>query len=365
MGGGIRGVVLHDYFAIRGGGERLVETLARGLGWPVVTGFVSDPLRRTDWPAVEVHSLGVRASHPLHRTLALVHAFRRWRPPPDARIAVFSGTYAPLAAPALEGVRKVYYCHSPPRFLYDQREFFLRRLPPWQRPGFLALGAWLRRRYREAVRAMDLVVCNSGAVRRRLRRYLGVEAEVVYPPVDTERFHWREPEGYYLSLARLDPLKRVDRIVEAFLGLPDRRLVVASGGPEAERLRRLAGDAPNIRFTGWLDDAALADLIGGAVAVLYLPRHEDFGISPVEAMAAGKPVIGVAEGGLVETVVDGETGILLPPDPPVRAVREAVASLDPARAAAMRPACEARARAFDRRVFLERMQRLIVNLMNG
>lgn len=371
------GFVLHDYFAIRGGGERVAVTLAQGLGWPLVTGFVSDPLidpkrsKRSptyergargeveEWPPGEVYPLGVQPGGLFHRTLSLIQAFRRWRPPQGVKVVIFSGTYAPLAAPTIAGIRKVYYCHSPPRFLYDQRDFFIRRLPSWQRPGFLALGVWLRRRYEEAVRAMDLVICNSQTVRERLRRYLGTEAQVVYPPVDTRKFRYLGQKGYYLSPARLDPLKRVDRIVEAFLGLPDQKLVVASGGPEETKLRYLAKGAPNIHFTSWVDDATLRRLIGQAVAVIYVPRAEDFGLSPVEAMAAGKPVIGVAEGGLLETVVDGETGLLLPPDPSPKAIQDAIRWLDAEKAMAMRAACELRAQNFDTDTFLARMREIL------
>ncbi|MBN2702197.1 MAG: glycosyltransferase, partial [Methylothermaceae bacterium] len=121
----------------------------------------------------------------------------------------------------------------------------------------------------------------------------------------------------------------------------------------------LAEGASNIQFVGWVDDEGLRCLIGRAVATIYLPRDEDFGMSPVESMAAGKPVIGVAEGGVLETVVDGKTGILLPPDPSPEAVCQAVKRLGPVRARTMREACEIRARRFDRQVFLDRMRRLV------
>lgn len=359
------GAVLHDYFAIRGGGERLAMTLAQGLEWPLVTGFVADPLQHEGWPGGNIRSLGVGASHPLSRTLALIRAWRRCRLPGGTEVALFSGSYAPLAAAGMDHVRTIYYCHSPPRFLYDQRAFFLQRLPVWQRPGFLALCAYFRRGYEDAIRRMDRVVCNSENVRGRLRRYLEVEGEVVYPPVETGRFRWLGQEGYYLSLARLDPLKRVDRIVAAFRRMPERKLIVVSGGEEGGRLRELAEGASNIQFVGWVDDEGLRRLIGQAVATIYLPREEDFGMSPVESMAAGKPVIGVAEGGLLETIVDGKTGILLPPDPSPEAICEAVEQLTPVRARAMRKTCEIRARRFDRQVFLDRMRRLVGDVSNN
>src|SRR5690606_17754944 len=147
--------------------------------------------------------------------------------------------------------------------------------------------------------------------------------------------------------------KRVRTIIEAFLTMPDRQLVVASGGDQDVELRALARGATNIRFTGWIDDKELKVLIGGAIATIYIPVQEDFGMSPVESMAAGKPVIGVAEGGLLETIVHDETGLLLQPNPGVPDVVEAVRVLSEQRALEMRAACEARAELFTRDRFLE------------
>ncbi len=134
---------------------------------------------------------------------------------------------------------------------------------------------------------------------------------------------------------------------------------MSSGGGDEARLRRIAAGAENIEFVGWTSDARQKALIGSAIATLYLAKDEDFGMSPVESMAAGKPVIAVAEGGLKETVIDGQTGLLLKPAPTVMSVVEAVRALDAVRAGRMREACQARARLFTRDRFLKHMQSLV------
>ena len=182
---------------------------------------------------------------------------------------------------------------------------------------------------------------------------------VVYPPTDITRFRWAPSEGYYLSTARLTSLKRVDTIIEAFLAMPDKRLIVASGGEDAAKLVAKAGGAPNIAFTGWTNDAALDRLMASAIATIYVPRDEDFGMSPIESMAAGKPVIGVAEGGLVETIVPGETGMLLPRDFNAAQLAEAIRAMTPDIATRMREACQNRAELFSERRFVERMAEII------
>lgn len=141
--------------------------------------------------------------------------------------------------------------------------------------------------------------------------------------------------------------------------MPEKKLVVASGGSQLKSLRKLACGADNIFFTGWIDDRSLANWIGNAIACLYIPEDEDFGMSTLEAMSAGKPVIGVDEGGLKETIDHNRTGILLPRDPSVECVCEAVRTIGKDVAAEMRMDCESRAEIFTLDQFISRMTKLI------
>ena len=206
---------------------------------------------------------------------------------------------------------------------------------------------------------MDLIIANSENVRKRLAQFVGVAAQVIHPPCDVDGHRWLGQRDYYLSTARLEPLKRVELLIEAFRRMPDLRLVVASGGSEEKRLRALAADADNIEFTGWLDRAQLRTLIGHCIATLYIPRDEDFGMSPVESLAAGKPVIGVAEGGLLETVADGQSGQLIAGEPTIDDIIAAVRGMSPGRAASMRALCEQRATAFSEQRFLQQIGQVI------
>lgn len=356
-----RTILLHDFFEIRGGGERLVLDLARHFGMDLCYAFWTrnsyDPVETA---GLKVWDLRAHTAIPGWRTLKEIQVFeRKTRFLKNYDLALYSGVCAPLAIINRLGGQNVFYCHTPPRFVYDQRQFYLERTPVWQRPILNWLADYLRPRYENAIAEMSLVIANSENVRRRLHYYIGCESIVVNPPIDCEKFHWLGQSDYYLSVARLEPLKRVDIIVEAFRKMPDKRLIITSGGSLLPALRRRASDASNIQFTDWITDAVLSELIGNAIATLYIPMDEDFGMSPVESMAAGKPVIGVAEGGLLETVVDGETGVLLPPDPDPQRIVEAVRAMTPQRAVAMRAACESRARLFSREIFLERMRSVL------
>jgi glycosyltransferase involved in cell wall biosynthesis len=359
----VASVVYHDYFPIRGGGERVALELAHGFDADLVYAFRthhSYPV--SEFPANH-RSLGVDgvARQRGIAAIALALAFtRERRRAAGYDVRFFSGITSPFAAPAksLPG-RNIFYCHTPPRFLFDLRDRYLDTSGPLRRLGMKLLGPTFLRGYERAVDRMHVIVANSENVHRRIKTYLGRESVVVYPPVDTEGFAWGEPQGYYLSTGRLAPLKRIGLIVDAFLKMPHKRLVVASGGEEEAALRARAAGAPNISFTGWTDEAQLRTLMAGAIATIYIPVDEDFGMSPVESMAAGKPVIGVAEGGLLETIVPRETGILIGPTPTVDDLIAAVEELDEDRALQLRSACEGRARLFTRERFLSAMRALI------
>lgn len=357
-------IILHDYFETADGGGKLSLVLARGLGADLAYGFKSPrhPFFEDGFPGREI-DLSCRSNLPLVRQFRLARAFeRRTGFLADYGAAVYSGSYAPLAALSGSAGTNVLYCHTPPRFLYDQREHFFSLLPAWQRPALAAFLAWFKPRYEAAVARMDVIVANSENVRGRIREFLGRDAQVVHPPCETEKLAWLGQSDFYLSAARLDALKRVDIVVEAFSRMPDKRLVVISDGPERRRLERMARGRENIEIRGLVSDSQYRELMGECIATIYIPRDEDFGMTPVDSMAAGKPVIGVAEGGLTETVIDGETGILLRGETSPAALIEAVNSMSADRAALMRAACENRAARFDSSVFISCISDVISNL---
>lgn len=353
---------LYDFLLVNGGAEAVALHVARCQPQiDLVAGFIDRDVFPVDQVPPELcRSLTGATRARGWQGLKVMRAFDRSGGfLADYDTVVFSGVYAPVGVSHRPGGRNRYYCHTPPRFAYDLEDHYLRQAHPWQRPLLRRLAGHLRRRYADALSRMDAIAANSGNVRDRLKKHLGITGvHVIHPPVDTRQFQWLGQDDYYLSTARLEPYKRVDRIVRAFARMPQHKLVVASGGSAETPLRRLAGGCDNIRFTGWQSPAELRRLTGHCIATVYVPEDEDFGISPVESMAAGKPVIGVDQGGLRETVVDGETGWLLPaaaigggPDAASEALRDAVARLSARAAAAMRPACESRAAQFDASVF--------------
>jgi glycosyltransferase involved in cell wall biosynthesis len=207
----------------------------------------------------------------------------------------------------------VSYVHSPVRYAWDLQFQYLReqRMERGLKSA-LARSVLHYLRVVDAVGAnrVDVFLANSDHVARRIRKTYRRDAAVVYPPVDTEAFAlYRPKEDYYVTLSRLVPYKRVDLLVRAFTSMPDRELVVIGDGPELRRLRAMAG--PNVTLLGYQPFDAVRHYLQRARAFVY-GAEEDFGITAVEAQACGTPVIGYGRGGLTETVIPGETGVLFP-----------------------------------------------------
>lgn len=205
------------------------------------------------------------------------------------------------------GTRHICYCHTPTRYLWSDTQGYVEDLPYPNvikkiLPVYLSN---LRNWDWVASQRVDKFLANSKTVKDRIKRYYNKEAQVIYPPVDTDKFYISNYLGsYHLIGGRLVPYKRYDLAINAFNKL-DMPLKVFGTGPELERLKSIA--KPNIEFVGEVDEQQKAELYSKCLAFIH-PQEEDFGITAVEAMASGRPVIAYKAGGALETVIENKTG---------------------------------------------------------
>ncbi|VAW40430.1 Glycosyl transferase, group 1, partial [hydrothermal vent metagenome] len=323
-------IVLHDIFDIRGGGERVAISLATALKADLGYGKHSPNSFNLDkMHAYKTYNLGLKVEFAGLKTYNLSRLFtHRTKFLQNYQNVVYSGIICPLAINNHQSGGNFYYCHTPPRFVYDKLEHYLQQNLLPQRMMLRLLVSWFKPQYEAAVALMDVVFANSIFVKGRIKKYLNRDSVVIYPPCDIHKYNFSQSQGYYLSTARFDALKRVDKIIAAFKQMPDKNLVLCSSGVEDTNLRKLAANVDNITFTGQLSDEKLSKLIAQSIATIYIPKDEDFGMSPVESMAAGKPVICSGHGGPTESVINAETGYYISEDNIQQSIIDCVTKLD-------------------------------------
>ncbi|MFO8058448.1 MAG: glycosyltransferase [bacterium] len=214
-------------------------------------------------------------------------------------------------ASLVKGVRKrpgamhICYCHSPPRYLWDMGEVYLENAGLVKRAMAGMLTPWLKRWDYRAAQEVDGFIVNSDFVKERISAYYHRDSVVICPPVESFEVESSESGDYYLWLGQLVPYKRADLAVEAFTKA-GKRLVIIGDGPERKNLEKKAG--LQIEFLGWVPEERKKEYLSACRAVVF-PGTEDFGIVPLEAQMAGKPVIAYAKGGALETVIEETTGV--------------------------------------------------------
>jgi len=309
-----RVAIVHDWLTIPGGSEQVVLELLAMFPEAELFTSVYDP---SPWPElIKARTVNTSfldrvpgAARHYPKLLPLMNrAFRSF----DLRgfDLVISSSHAcakNVRTPA--DTLHVCYCHTPMRYAWEE-DFLSGELVGPARLLLAPLLAWLRRQDVAGSREPDVFVANSKHVAARIQRYYGRTAEVIYPPVDVEHFLGlqRDPGDYYLAFGRVVPYKRFDLAVAACASI-GRPLKVAGEGRALQRLKETAGT--HAEYLGGVSSVERDELLSGARALLF-PGEEDFGIVPVEAQAAGLPVIAYAVGGAGESVIDGQTGVLFP-----------------------------------------------------
>lgn len=310
-----RVAIVHEWLTIPGGSEKVVLALLDLFPGAEIFTSVYDP---APWP----EAITSRTVHPsfLNRIPGAPRRYRHFLPLMNAAFESFDLSEFDLVISSNHScaknvltrpeTRHVCYCHTPMRYAWEPRFLREEAIGAAGRVVLPALTSRLRRQDLAASTRPDQYVANSHAVAGRIAKYYRREATVIHPPVDVERFLSmpRTGDGYYLFLGRIVPYKKADMAVAACRRL-GRPLKVIGEGRSIEALRGMAG--PGIELCGSVDDEELAQLMAGAKALLF-PGEEDFGIVPVEAQAAGVPVIAYGVGGARDSVIDGETGVLYP-----------------------------------------------------
>ena len=304
--------LVHDWLTGARGGEKVLEAFTHLFPEADIFTLVYDPAKTH--PIFQRHKVQTsplqrmpfgRKHYPYYLPLywELMGSFDL----SDYDLIVSSSSACAKWARNPKKIMHVSYCHTPMRYIWDLfDDYFGEGTSPLVRQSAKFFRPYLQRCDLKSNEGVSHFLANSNEVKGRIARLYGREAQVIHPPVEVDRFRMAKGPGeYFLVVSALVPYKKVDLAVRVCTarGWP---LVVVGNGGELNRLRALAG--PTVKFQGWVSDEDLPVFYSQAKALLF-PGKEDFGIVPVEALAAGCPVIAFGEGGVLDTVVDGETGM--------------------------------------------------------
>lgn len=304
--------ILHYWLTNMRGGENVVEEFCRL--WPDADIFthawnpdkVSDIINRHRIGCTFINKLpGARRNCQKYLPLMPLALKTLDLSAYDLIISSESGPAKGIRKPA--GATHICYCHTPMRYLWDMYDLYYQHAGWGGRLGMCIFKSYLRNYDLKSAECVDHFIANSSFVAERIKRIYRRDSTVIYPPVNVDFFirGQYEKKDYYLFVGQLHPYKRPDLAIAACRKM-GRKLVVVGDGELRDLLEKNSGD--NITFTGRVNNEKLRELYAGAKALIF-PGVEDFGIVPLEAQAAGTPVIALRDGGVVESVAEGETGV--------------------------------------------------------
>jgi glycosyltransferase involved in cell wall biosynthesis len=349
--------IFHDYFGAIGGGEKVVIAIAKALDADIIT-TDTDAIRKID-PTVRVISLGKTLKYPGLKQISAALKFYFCDFSRDYDLFIFSGNWAHYAAHRHHP--NMWYCHILIPALYDEQIEFVLHGSTIKSQFF---GVWKILHSRVdawSICHVDHILANSKHIREKISRYYSRTADLLYPPIETKKFSCAEYQDFWLSVNRIYPEKRIELQIESFKNIPEETLIVVGGYPPGDHAaayaKKILNELPgNVKILGQIPENELIDLFARCKGLVCTSFDEPFGISPLEAMASGKPVVAVDSGGFRESVTP-QTGILVEPNVESIVIAVRQISQNPER---YHDSCIARAREFDQTKFAENL-RVLVN----
>lgn len=343
--------IFFDTFLQGGGAEKALSVLANNLKADIITAGYNHELYR-DWKIKNLIDLG-NFTYKFHDRIGFTETGARFyfnRKRFDYDLNIFAGIFSIFAADG--NTPNVWYCFSPNRTLYDLR---VKRMEESNFLGKKILSTYLNflipRDQKVVKNHVERISSISKNTQERVRKFYGLESRVIYPPIETKKYKFKEFGDYFFTVSRLIPEKRVDLIAKAFTKMPEKKLVIAGYGPEEKNIKKIIQGHKNIEFAGRINEKELIEHYSRCLGTIYMPVNEDFGMIALEGNASGKPCIAVNDGGCREAVVNGKTGFLV--GATEKEIINAVRKLSDEKAEEMKKYCINWSKKFDERIYLK------------
>lgn len=312
----MRIAIFHNYLDNIGGAEMLDLIMARELEADIYTTNIDrEKIKKMGFSTDNIFSIGkVPINAPLKQQFAYWR-FKKLNLKDKYDLYIISGDWS--MSGAIHNHPNLWQVHSPIREIWDLYEYTKKNLVPfWARPFFTLWVYYHRYMNKKNVKYVDKFVSISKNTQARVKKYLNVDSKLIYSPVQVDKYHYKKNGDFWLSVNRLITHKRVDMQLKAFKKLPDEQLVIVGSFEKSRHFEAYADyikkmKPSNVKLIHWISAEELIELYANCKGFITTALDEDFGLTPIEAMASGKPVIAANEGGYKETVVDGVTGKLI------------------------------------------------------
>ena len=359
--------IFHNFLDNIGGAEIVDLILAKELRADVYTTNVDqEKIRKMGFATDNIFSIGrIPVNAPFKHELAY-QKFKKLDLKNKYDIYIIAGDWA--MAGAIHNKPNFWYVYSPIREIWDAYDYTKKNVVPAHLRSLFSLWAGYHRyNNRRNIKHVNEVVAISKNVQARLKKYLQRDSSVIYPPTETAKFYYKTNGDFWLSVNRLFHHKRIDLQLRAFAQMPEEKLVIVGPYEQSRHFVSYVNEIKklkpqNVEIKHWVEFTELRELYATCRGFITTSMNEDYGLTPVEAMASGKPVIAPNEGGYRETVINGQTGILIE-DIDVEKIMAAVKKIS-ANPANYKDACLKRSRDFDKEIFIQKMKAQITKVLN-
>lgn len=354
--------ILHNFMDNIGGAEKVSLILARELKADLYTTNVdNNKIKKMGFINTNIFSIGkVPINAPFRQQIAL-WKFRHLNLKNKYDFYIIAGDWAMSAA--VNHKPNLWYVHSPIREIWDLHKFTRKNSVPWYARSFFDVWVYYNRILnRKYIKNVNKIACNSYNTQKRIQTYLGREATVIYPPIETKQYYYSQNGNFWLSVNRLISHKRIEIQLEAFRSLPDEKLIIIGSYERSRHFKQYAQfiknhQPKNVEILSWVTNKRLVDLYANCKGFIASAHDEDFGMAVVESMASGKPIVASNEGGFRETVINGKTGVLIDnmdANKLVKAIKKIGQNPEKYKAA-----CTAQAQKFDTKIFIDKLTKKI------
>ena len=357
--------IFHNFLDNIGGAEIVGLVLARELNADIYTTNIDkEKISKMGFADVlpRIYSIGkIPINAPFKQQFA-IWKFRLLDLKNKYDFYIIDGDWA--MSGAVNNKPNLWYVHSPIREIWDAYKYTRQNIVPWfERPIFdlwVLYNRYLNKKY---IKHVNNIVCNSKNTQGRLKKFLNANATVINPPTEINKFYYQKNGNYWLSVNRLFGAKRIDIQLKAFSNLPNEKLIIVGSYEQSKHFLQYANYCKkikpnNVEIKSWVSQKELIDLYANCKGFITTALDEDFGMTPVEAMASGKPVIAPNEGGYKETIITNSTGILIDDineDKLVNAIEKLGKEIDE-NPLKFKESCQKQAKNFDTKIFIEKIK---------